>query len=88
MYSRKPARHHAFLSCMFVAAGSQLPQYLFEAGLALDGGVIACTQPRRVAAVTVAQRVARERGVPLGEQVGYRVRFDNKTSDATRIKVW
>lgn len=65
---------------------TQLPQYLLEAGLG-DRGAIACTQPRRVAAVTVAQRVAKERGVALGTQVGYRIRFDNKTSSATTIKV-
>ena len=45
-----------------------------------------CTQPRRVAAVTIAQRVASERGSGLGEEVGYAVRFEDRTSSRTRIK--
>ena len=45
-----------------------MPRYLFDAGFA-KGGLIACTQPRRVAAVTVAQRVAQEMGVELGQEV-------------------
>lgn len=45
------------------------------------GGVIACTQPRRVAAVTVSRRVAAEAGSELGHIVGYSVRFDDCTSD-------
>jgi ATP-dependent RNA helicase DHX8/PRP22 len=48
--------------------------------------VIACTQPRRVAAVTVAQRVAEERSSTLGQEVGYTVRFDDCTSSKTRLK--
>jgi ATP-dependent RNA helicase DHR2 len=54
------------------------------------GGCIAITQPRRVAAITLARRVAAEMGTPLGKdqhsQVGYSVRFDNSTSASTRIK--
>eukprot|EP00045_Choanoeca_perplexa_P016059 m.211780 g.211780 ORF g.211780 m.211780 type:complete len:683 (-) comp17156_c0_seq1:1776-3824(-) len=65
---------------------TQLPQYLLESKLAGPGKAIACTQPRRVAAITVAQRVAQERGVQLGAKVGYSVRFDDKSSAATRIK--
>lgn len=49
-------------------------------------GLIAVTQPRRVAAMTVARRVAEEQGVALGGRVGYAVRFDEKTSAATRLK--
>lgn len=64
---------------------TQIPQFLFEANINRNQ-VIACTQPRRVAAVTVAGRVAQERGVTLGEQVGYCVRFDDSTSEKTRIK--
>jgi ATP-dependent helicase HrpA len=48
--------------------------------------LIGCTQPRRIAAVSVAKRVADELAVPLGGFVGYQVRFDDTTSDATRIK--
>lgn len=47
----------------------QIPRFLYDAGLA-KGGAIACTQPRRVAAVTVAQRVAEEMGCELGGKVG------------------
>jgi HrpA-like RNA helicase len=47
---------------------------------------IAITQPRRVAAVNLARRVAVEMGVRLGEEVGYNVRFDNKSSEKTKIK--
>lgn len=43
----------------------QIPRFLYDAGLA-KGGLVACTQPRRVAAVTVAQRVAEEMGTELG----------------------
>ncbi|KAG2499040.1 hypothetical protein HYH03_003225 [Edaphochlamys debaryana] len=64
---------------------TQLSQILFEAGYA-DRGMIAVTQPRRVGAVTVAKRVAEERGVQLGREVGYAVRFEDCTSPSTRIK--
>ncbi|KAI5812516.1 P-loop containing nucleoside triphosphate hydrolase protein [Pyronema omphalodes] len=50
------------------------------------GGCIAITQPRRVAAINLAKRVAQEMGVRLGEEVGYSVRFDNKSSHKTKIK--
>jgi len=49
-------------------------------------GAIAITQPRRVAAITLAKRVAEETGTPLGELVGYSIRFDDCTSPKTRIK--
>ncbi|MGJ8634770.1 MAG: ATP-dependent RNA helicase HrpA [Luteolibacter sp.] len=48
--------------------------------------LIGCTQPRRIAAVSVAKRVAEELRVPLGDFVGYQVRFDDKTSRETRVK--
>ena len=48
--------------------------------------LIGCTQPRRIAAVSVAKRVAEELAVPLGGFVGYQVRFDDRTSRETRIK--
>lgn len=62
---------------------TQLPQYLANA---FPGDCIVCTQPRRVAAITVAQRVANEQGCKLGEKVGYSIRFDDKTSARTVIK--
>ncbi|XP_078411092.1 putative ATP-dependent RNA helicase DHX35 isoform X2 [Cetorhinus maximus] len=66
---------------------TQIPQYLLEAGWTAEGRVIGVTQPRRVAAVSVAGRVAEERGVVLGHEVGYCIRFDDCTDfQATRIK--
>ncbi|XP_070532623.1 ATP-dependent RNA helicase DHX33-like [Ptychodera flava] len=64
---------------------TQIPQYVSEAGL-VKNAMIACTQPRRVAAITVAQRVAMEMNVELGKEVGYCVRFDDMTSAQTKIK--
>lgn len=64
---------------------TQLTQYLYEEGYA-DDGCIACTQPRRVAAISVAQRVAHEMGVELGKEVGYSIRFEDNTSRSTVIK--
>lgn len=65
---------------------TQLPQFLYNAGFCGDGKLIGITQPRRVAAVTVAKRVAEECGVNLGEKVGYSIRFEDMTSSSTRIK--
>ncbi|KAI1052812.1 hypothetical protein LB506_009941 [Fusarium annulatum] len=64
---------------------TQLTQYLAEAGFT-NNGIIGCTQPRRVAAVSVAKRVADEVGCKLGEEVGYSIRFEDRTSQATKIK--
>ncbi|KNB43586.1 pre-mRNA-splicing factor ATP-dependent RNA helicase [Blastocystis sp. subtype 4] len=64
---------------------TQLTQYLYEEGYATEG-MIGCTQPRRVAASSVAKRVADEKGVKLGEEVGYAIRFEDCTSPKTRIK--
>ncbi|OSX64706.1 hypothetical protein POSPLADRAFT_1135261 [Postia placenta MAD-698-R-SB12] len=64
----------------------ELPQYLHEAGWSADGNVIACTQPRRVAATSVAQRVATEVGSVLGDEVGYTIRFEDVSDkESTRI---
>jgi HrpA-like RNA helicase len=65
---------------------TQIMQYLYEAGYCNDGKIVACTQPRRVAATSVAARVAVEMGFQLGKEVGYNVRFDNCTSEETRVK--
>jgi ATP-dependent RNA helicase DDX35 len=64
----------------------EIPKYLDQEGYTSHGKMIACTQPRRLAASTVAARVAEEMGVILGEDVGYTVRFDDCSSDKTRIK--
>ena len=65
---------------------TQLPQYLYEAGYTKDGMKIGCTQPRRVAAMSVAARVAEEMGVHLGGEVGYSIRFEDCTTDKTTVK--
>ncbi|KQK06502.1 pre-mRNA-splicing factor ATP-dependent RNA helicase DEAH1-like [Brachypodium distachyon] len=65
---------------------TQIPQYLHEAGYTAQGKKIACTQPRRVAAMSVAARVAQEMGVKLGHEVGYSIRFEDCTSDKTVVK--
>jgi ATP-dependent RNA helicase DHX8/PRP22 len=49
-------------------------------------GIIGCTQPRRVAAMSVAKRVAEEFGCRLGQEVGYSIRFEDCTTPSTRIK--
>lgn len=59
---------------------------MYDAGFCQDAKVIGITQPRRVAAVTVAKRVAEECNDQLGKKVGYSIRFDDSTSNATRIK--
>ena len=64
---------------------TQLTQYLAEAGFA-NQGMIGCTQPRRVAAMSVAKRVAEEVGCRLGQEVGYTIRFEDCTSSETKIK--
>jgi len=55
-------------------------QYLHEDGYT-DYGLIACTQPRRVAAMSVAKRVSEEMGINLGDEVGYAIRFEDCTSE-------
>ena len=64
---------------------TQLPQFLAEGGYA-NNGMIGCTQPRRVAAMSVAKRVAEEVGCRLGQEVGYTIRFEDCTSPETKIK--
>lgn len=67
----------------------QIPQWLTEMTYATSGGrktMIGCTQPRRVAAMSVAQRVADEMDVTLGQEVGYTIRFEDCTSGRTILK--
>jgi ATP-dependent helicase HrpB len=64
---------------------TQVPQMLLQHGL-LGSGQCVVLQPRRLAARLLASRVASELKVPLGREVGYQVRFENVTSNATRIK--
>jgi ATP-dependent helicase HrpA len=65
---------------------TQLPKLCLELGRGVDG-MIGHTQPRRVAARTIAERIAEEIGTPLGETVGYAVRFTDKVGDTTLVKV-
>ncbi|KAK2558678.1 ATP-dependent RNA helicase DHX8 [Acropora cervicornis] len=64
---------------------TQITQYLAEEGF-LSTGKLACTQPRRVAAMSVAKRVSEEYGCRLGQEVGYTIRFEDCTSTETKIK--
>lgn len=64
---------------------TQLTQFLHEEGYTKNG-LIGCTQPRRVAAMSVAKRVSEEMEVELGSTVGYAIRFEDCTSDKTLIK--
>ncbi len=86
--------HH----CNHILWRLEIPQYLHEIGYSKQG-IIGITQPRRVAAITVAQRyatisskshylirVSEEMGVELGNEVGYSIRFEDKTSKSTIIK--
>jgi len=65
---------------------TQLPLILHEAGYA-DRGVIGVTQPRRIAAVSVSDYIAKQLGVTIGGLVGYKMRFEDKTSFETRMKI-
>ncbi|ORY13549.1 P-loop containing nucleoside triphosphate hydrolase protein, partial [Clohesyomyces aquaticus] len=66
---------------------TQIPQFvLFDDLPHLNNKMVACTQPRRVAAMSVAQRVAEEMDVSLGEEVGYSIRFEDKTGPKTMLK--
>lgn len=86
------AEHQAMVLVGETGSGktTQIPQYLASAGYckSADGErrIVACTQPRRVAAMSVAARVATEFGARLGHEVGYSVRFDDKTGPDTIIK--
>jgi ATP-dependent RNA helicase DHX8/PRP22 len=63
-----------------------MPQYLYEMGLCKRGKKVGCTQPRRVAAMSVAKRVAEEMSCRLGQEVGYSIRFEDCTSPKTIVK--
>jgi len=66
---------------------TQIPQFLVEVGYASPGkSCVACTQPRRVAATSIATRVADEMDVVLGGTVGYTIRFEDMSSDETVLK--
>ena len=66
---------------------TQIPKILLEMGRGDHGRQIVHTQPRRIAARTVAERIASETGTRLGDQIGYQVRFTDKSSRSTRLRV-
>lgn len=66
---------------------TQLPKILLELGRGTHGRQIVHTQPRRIAARTVAERIASEMGVRLGDEIGYQVRFTDERSPNTRLRV-
>jgi len=65
---------------------TQIPKFCIAAGRGIDGK-IGCTQPRRIAATTVARRIAEELGEELGKSVGYKIRFKDKTGGDAFIKI-
>lgn len=65
---------------------TQLPKFLIDAGYG-QCGLIGCTQPRRIAALSVARRIAEELGVTYGHEVGAKIRFTDQTRSDTRIKL-
>jgi ATP-dependent helicase HrpA len=66
---------------------TQIPKMCLEAGLVAGPGIIGCTQPRRVAALSIARRLAQELKVQYGREVGSKIRFNDQTSRDTQIKV-
>ncbi|XP_029475809.1 probable ATP-dependent RNA helicase DHX37 isoform X2 [Rhinatrema bivittatum] len=64
---------------------TQVPQFLYEAGYSSDGGLIGITEPRRVAAVTMSQRVATEMNLSC-RVVSYQIRYEGNVTDETKIK--
>eukprot|EP00698_Gefionella_okellyi_P023437 TRINITY_DN8012_c0_g1_i1.p1 TRINITY_DN8012_c0_g1~~TRINITY_DN8012_c0_g1_i1.p1 ORF type:complete len:726 (+),score=167.50 TRINITY_DN8012_c0_g1_i1:67-2178(+) len=65
---------------------TQIPQFLVEMGLSSNQKKIACTQPRRVAAMSVSKRVSEEMDVQLGDEVGYSIRFEDMSGPKTFLK--
>jgi len=83
------AKHPVVIVCGDTGSGktTQLPKIVLALGRGGDGKRIGCTQPRRIAATSVARRVATEMEVELGREVGCQVRFDDRTDrEVTRIK--
>lgn len=82
-------RHPVVIVCGDTGSGktTQLPKIALELGQGQQGRRIGCTQPRRLAATSVAARVAEELQVSLGREVGYQIRFEDRTErEATRVK--
>src|SRR5262245_50510061 len=86
--ARAIAEHPVVVVCGETGSGktTQLPKICLEAGRGV-AGMIGHTQPRRIAARTVAARIASELGTPVGQAVGYKVRFSDRVSADTYVKV-
>ncbi|KAI6190456.1 hypothetical protein M3Y97_00120000 [Aphelenchoides bicaudatus] len=81
-------QHETVIICGQTGCGKStiIPQILFdEEGLVASDKCIAVTQPRRVAAAALAVKMAKTRGSEVGEEIGYKFRFENKTDDKTRL---
>ncbi|MDD3117972.1 MAG: ATP-dependent RNA helicase HrpA [Victivallales bacterium] len=80
-------QHQVLIVCGSTGSGktTQLPKIALAAGRGRTG-MIGCTQPRRIAAVSMAERVAEELGVTAGREVGCKVRFDDRTGEDTVVK--
>ncbi|KAK9733749.1 hypothetical protein RND81_04G089600 [Saponaria officinalis] len=85
--------HKSVIICGETGCGktTQIPQFLYEAGYgsakcSMKSGIIGVTQPRRVAVLSTARRVAYELGVRLGKEVGFQVRHDKKIGENSSIK--
>jgi len=81
-------KHQVIVVCGETGSGktTQLPKILMQAGLGARG-LIGHTQPRRLAARSVAQRIAEEIGTPFGDLVGFQTRFEKKLGEPTQIKL-
>ena len=82
-------KHQVVIVCGDTGSGktTQLPKIALEMGRGRKGKRIGCTQPRRIAATSVAKRVAEELQVELGQEVGYQIRFEDRTArDTTVVK--
>ncbi|MEM6280292.1 MAG: helicase-related protein, partial [Verrucomicrobiota bacterium] len=79
------SKHPVVIVCGDTGSGktTQLPKIALELGRGQDGKRIGCTQPRRIAATSVARRVAEELQVPVGKEVGYQIRFEDRTDPKT-----
>jgi ATP-dependent helicase HrpA len=81
-------RHPVIVLCGATGSGksTQLPKLCLEAGRGL-GGIVGHTQPRRIAARALASRIAEETGTTVGEAIGYKVRFNDRTGPKCRLKL-